>query len=106
MELTINNHKTTISQSNIHIENSYEIKDTHIMRKYLEIIKKEIDKYEDMCEIFNKRTIKSLINEWRTHNLLYSLHLFRKHTKDVDLNNIKWYHNILYTILSVFYINK
>ena len=33
-----------------------------------------------------KRTDKSLIKEWCAHNVLYNLHLFRKHTKDVDLN--------------------
>ena len=37
------------------------------------------------CDVL-KRTAKSLINEWFAHNVLYNLHLFRSHTKDVDLN--------------------
>lgn len=52
-----------------------------------------------------QRTNKSLINEWRSHNLLYNLHLFRSHTTDVDLNYPeKWYMKIIYGIISFIYI--
>lgn len=52
---------------------------------------------KEMCEILNElqsqgkdngiialRGCQSLINEWKGHNLLYDLHLYRSHTKDVD----------------------
>jgi hypothetical protein len=50
--------------------------------------------------------IKDLINEWKTHNLFYDLHLFRSHTKDVDLNKHSWFIKLIYSILSKFYIKS
>lgn len=50
-----------------------------------------------------KRTDDSLINEWFGHNVLYNLHLFRKHTKDVDLNYPQSkMAEIVYSIVGVF----
>lgn len=40
--------------------------------------------------------MSSLINEWKAHNLLYDLHLFRSHTRNVDLNNEPWYRKVIY----------
>ena len=54
--------------------------------------------------IINKRSMSSLVNEWKAHNLLYDLHLFRSHTKNVDLNDEPWYRRTIYWILSKFYI--
>ena len=55
----------------------------------------------EKCDVL-KRTDKSLINEWFSHNVLYNLHLFRKHTKDCNFektqNKIL---NIIYFILSI-----
>ena len=47
----------------------------------------------------------SLINEWRSHNLLYDLHIYRDRTKDVDLNNETIIKRICYSILSVLYLH-
>ena len=50
-----------------------------------------------------KRTDESLINEWFAHNVLYNLHLYRKHTKDVDLNYPQSkIIEIAYSIVSIF----
>lgn len=53
--------------------------------------------------IITKRSKASQIREWKSHNLLYNLHLFRNHTKDVDLNKEHWYSNAIYYILSTIY---
>ena len=44
-----------------------------------------------------KRDIDSQANEWLVHNLLYKLHIFRSHTKDVDIQYLlAWYERIIY----------
>lgn len=53
--------------------------------------------------IVARRSIKSMVREWRAHNLLYNLHLFRSHTQDVDLDKEPWYRQVIYFILSIFY---
>jgi hypothetical protein len=98
----IKEHKVIISLNNIHIEDSYQIKDIFGMLSFLELIQEQTD---GSTTIFKKRSYGSLICEWRVHNLLYDLHLFRSHTKDVDLNNIKWYYNLIYIILSPLYFH-
>ena len=72
-----------VSKNNIHIEDSYLINKRSDMQLVLDNIRANYS--IEYCEVL-KRTDKSLIREWRTHNILYSLHLFRSHTKDVDLN--------------------
>lgn len=54
------------------------------------------------CDVL-LRTNKLLINEWCAHNALYNLHLFRKHTKDVNLNYPqRKIVEIAYSIISAF----
>lgn len=64
---------------NVHIEDSYKIKDKDKQIKILEYLHKSYS-------WFKERSIKSYLREWRAHNRLYKLGLFRRHTKDVDLN--------------------
>lgn len=46
------------------------------------------------------RSLKSYISETKAHNRLYKLHLFRKHTKNTDLEeNIKKWVEIIYFII-------
>lgn len=48
----------------------------------------------------NKRTIKSWLKEWKTHNRLYKLGLYKTHTVDCDLEeNEKLHRLIIYEIL-------
>lgn len=51
----------------------------------------------------SKRTMKSWLKEWKTHNRLYRLGLFKSHTKDCDLEeNEKAHRLIAYEILGRF----
>lgn len=50
------------------------------------------------------RKWQSLLNEWKAHNILFQLGLFKSHTRSVDFeNNPKWYFTLGYWILSRFY---
>lgn len=80
------------------ISNSYKITDKDIMNHELEIIREK--EYENKYEILNNRTNNDLIKEWRAHNLLYKLNIFRSHTKTVDLEYPqKWYYKLIWKIL-------
>lgn len=94
----MNNYK--IQNNNIHIQDSYLIHKKSEMNELLLTIKQE---YPNLL-VFEKRSINSLIREWRAHNLLYKLGLFKNRTKDVDLDIYETaLRRICYFILSIFY---
>ena len=68
------------SSNNVHIINSFEV--TKI--KSMIIILKNLRKEFPYIKVVHNRSLFSLINEWRAHNLLYNLGLFKSKTKDVD----------------------
>ena len=69
----------------ISIEDSYKVTDEDDM---FDILTKFV--YE--TKYYSKRSISSWIKEWKAHNRLYKLGLFRSHTKDCDLEeNEKWW---------------
>lgn len=76
--------------NNTTIYNSYKV--THIdeMGYIIDNIRKQYP-----LSSVNKRTKFSLINEWRAHNLLHTLGLYKDRTEHVDLN---MGNNILYNI--------
>ena len=93
-----------VSKNNIHIEDSYKVNRKDDMQIVLNDIRANHSLEES--DVL-KRTDSSLIKEWRVHNVLYNLHLFREHTKDVDLNYpqskmIKIAYSIAYFIVSIF----
>ena len=93
-----------VSKNNIHIEDSYKVNRKDDMQIVLTDIRANHSLEES--DVL-KRTDSSLIKEWRVHNVLYNLHLFREHTKDVDLNYpqskmIKIAYSIAYFIVSIF----
>lgn len=94
----IPNYKVT--KDNITIYNSYLIKSKADMSFVLSVIKYN---YPQSDYIVNQLDKDTMINEWRGHNLLYNLHLFRSHTKDVDINKNPWYLKVGYWILSKLY---
>lgn len=50
----------------------------------------------------SKRDIDSWIREWKAHNRLYRLGIYRSHTKDCDLNeDEKWWRLWFYGILGI-----
>lgn len=81
-----------VTKNNIHIEDSYKIRNPFAMN---DILNKIREQYES--DILLYRSNWSLIREWITHNNLYILGYKREQTKDVDLNYPqKWYHELGY----------
>ena len=92
------NTKYTISKNNLHIPDSYKIG----KRKFYSTLA-QIKGIHQESEVW-KRSLKSLSREWACHNALYALHLFRSHTKDVDLNYpLKWYVKISYNVAGLIF---
>lgn len=89
-----------LSTYNTSITNSYRIRRINDMVNVLKKIRNTCDN----SYAIHKRSIFSMVNEWRVHNLLYSLHIKRRRTGTVDLNiNQSIWAKIAYTLLSVFY---
>ena len=70
--------KVDYTETNTHIEDSYQY--TEYSLNVMTIIRER-----HLRSLPVTRTFESYVREWRGHNRLYKLHLFRKHTKDVDL---------------------
>lgn len=66
---------------NIKIIDSYQINNEAKMK---EIITEALEKN---TLYRTNRTMNDFIKEWKAHNRLYKLHLFRNHTKDVDFED-------------------
>lgn len=92
-EIKILNVKIEYDSGNIRIKDSYKVKNTAIMELILQM-------FLIKTGYKSKRSIKSWIKEWKTHNRLYRLGLFKSHTKDCDLEeNEKVHRLIVYEIL-------
>ena len=92
-EINIFNVKILYDEKNIKIINSYKIEDESDMIMILE-------KFKYITEFKSKRSMKSWIREWKSHNRLYKLGLFKSHCKDCDLEeNEKLHRLICYQIL-------
>ncbi len=79
----------------IKIINSYKIKTE---REMIAILKT----FKNRTGFQSKRTLKSWIKEWKAHNRLYKLGLFKSHTIDCDLEeNEKWWRLLAYQILGI-----
>ena len=73
-----------------------------ISKKDMKSILLDLQSKDDLA--VNKRSIKSMVREWASHNLLYNLNICINRTKSVDLNYpTKWYSELGYFILSLFY---
>jgi hypothetical protein len=87
-----------LSNNLIHIIDSYKINDIEEMKQFLLSIRA---KHRSMS-VFD-RSIDNMIKEWVSHNILYKLHIFRSHTKDVDLEYPqKWFYKLGYSIIYKF----
>lgn len=87
----------TISEDgkNCKIHNGYKYNDKNIQEEFIKLV---LPKY-----FFGYRDMKSYMNEWRAHNILYKLHLFRSHTVDTDLNvNETKFRRAIYWLISKF----
>ena len=92
-EIEIEGVKIQYNANFVRIVNSYLITDEKKMTLILILFKKRTN-YK------SKRGYKSWLKEWKTHNRLYRLGLFRSHTRDCDLEeNEKLHRLIAYQIL-------
>lgn len=84
----------------VYIWNAYKVKTIPEMEYIIMTLR---IKYPS-CKAF-ERSNNSLINEWRTCNLFYTLGLFKDHVNAVYLSTKPWYINIMCTLLSPFYLH-
>ena len=81
------------SKDNTHVEDSYKVKDIDI--EVMEIIRERLRRSLPVTREFD-----SYAREWKGHNNLYNLGLFRKHTASVDLNEKqKPYEELIWLII-------
>ena len=93
----------TLSDNNIHIQDSYLITNESDM---IDILKR-IKVHADVNKKNYKRSLTSWLNEWKTHNLLYNIGIAKDRTGSVDINDDAIFlARAAYTILSIFYISK
>ena len=93
--------KVDLSDNCTTIHDSYLIKRRKDMRIFLDMLREDSD---DNFAI-NKRSISGMVREWTSHNLLYTLNLWRNRTMSVDLQiEQKWYVKLGYFLLNLIYI--
>jgi len=97
MIITFEDFYVNVTESNVHIHDSYKIKGN---RRKLEII----SAITAACPTaFKTRTIKSVLREWRAHNILYRMHIKRKSTMHTDIEaKQKLKYKIGYLLISIF----
>lgn len=89
-----------IESENIKIYNGYAYKGKAIKKLIVNIlIERAKEKGYNFLEY---RTTKNYVAEWCFHNFLFKLHLFRSHTKDVDLQR-QFKHTFRDTIEKIIY---
>ena len=87
----------TISEYNVHIENSYLIRNPFKMNKLLKDYRST-----SVSKVFDNRSNYSLIREWVSHNNAYMLHFKRDRYCSVDLNYPqRWWVKCIYFICSL-----
>lgn len=96
--------KVHLSEACTTIIDSYLVTGRKDMKEVLRVIRTDVE--DDKALAIHKRSLSSMIKEWRVHNLLYSLGIKRDRTKSVDLNiNQPWYVKAAYAILSPLYFH-
>lgn len=90
-----------INNEGLSIPDSWNIKYKYEMDFVLNCIKTD-NKDKDYNVL--KRSNENLIKEWRSHNILYNLGLFKPHTETVDFEYPqKWYYKLCYFIIDLLY---
>lgn len=96
-----NSLRVDCTEDNTHIESSYKIKKIGAMRALLES-HRDSPVYSGMA--ITKRSVSSMIMEWRAHNLLHALGVARSRTESVDLDYPQaWYYKVGYFVLGCLY---
>ena len=85
------------NSKNIHIIDSFRVKRKRDMEKLLS----QVEYASFNRGIFYSRNLKSWIQEWKAHNVLYNLGIIKK--KNTNLNEkISTFNKVKYFILSLF----
>ena len=85
--------KIEYSEDNTHVVDSYKIDNINLSVGY-------IIRERHLRHLKVTRAFESYVREWRGHNRLYNLHLFRSHTKDVDLDeNMSMFWEVVWLII-------
>ena len=88
------------SKANTRILDSCMVKSKVEMREFLEKLREQNPSEMAVCQ----RDMESMIREWRSHNLFYSLYVFRSRTHDVDLElRQTWYREWFCYMVSYIY---
>ena len=92
--------KVILTAENTHIVDSCEVKSREEMVAFLTQLRENAS--SEMA--INQRSMKSLVDEWRAHNLFYGLHVFCSRTHDVDLERHQnWLREAFCRVVSFFY---
>lgn len=88
---------------NVHVDDSYKIRNFGICKALKEIREKE----NQNTLVFDDRSIFSLAMEWAVHNVLYRFGYKRAQTKDVDLDTPcdkpEWLYEVLGLLCWIFF---
>ena len=79
-QISINNVLFQYDKNNIHVVDSYKVKENDIMN-YLVEFKRKIGK-----DFTYKRSLEDMKIEWIAHNVLYRMGICKSRTKHVDIN--------------------
>lgn len=97
IDFEVNKLKIEVTADNIKIIDSWKITKKKEMREMIEEILYKAPIYT------TKRSVSSLVREWRSHNIMYNIGWFTRHTKDCDLeSNEALYRRVIYFIMGRF----
>lgn len=84
----------------VDIVDSYEVKDDIVKKEFLEAL-------QSAGFNFGKRSIDSMIIEWKAHNILYNKGWFKKRTKDTGLNpKESWVRRLFYRFVCFIFTER
>lgn len=85
----------SVNGNNVHLVNSYLITDD---TEKLAIIYFLLGKVDGLAE---HRTAKSMLNEWKAHNIFYQHGWWQDHTADVDFEfKQKWFYKLAWWLVA------
>ena len=85
--------KYEVSENNVHVINSYIVTNDNAKREFLKNLLRTTEGL--------KRSEKSMLNEWKAHNIFYQHGWFQDHTADVDFEfKQKWYYKVGYWLVA------
>lgn len=94
-EVKVLNTKIQYDAGNVRIIEACKVRDS------MEMLATLIE-FKRMTGFESKRSLQSWMKEWKAHNRLYKLGLFKSHTKDCDLEeNEKKHRLMVYEILGI-----